>query len=48
MEIQTEMLRKLKTRREGYSLDRAFYVDADYYRQGPGADLVQGLAVHRP
>ncbi|MDX0433645.1 aromatic ring-hydroxylating oxygenase subunit alpha [Sinorhizobium medicae] len=33
MEIQTEMLRKLKTRREGYSLDRAFYVDPGYYRQ---------------
>ncbi|WP_026187341.1 aromatic ring-hydroxylating dioxygenase subunit alpha [Ensifer sp. BR816] len=33
MDIQNDMLRKLKTRREGYSLDRAFYTDADYYRQ---------------
>jgi Rieske 2Fe-2S family protein len=33
MDIQNDMLRKLKTRRQGYSLDRAFYVDPDYYRQ---------------
>ncbi|HXV31020.1 MAG TPA: aromatic ring-hydroxylating dioxygenase subunit alpha [Sinorhizobium sp.] len=33
MDIQSDMLRKLKTRREGYSLDRAFYTDQDYYRQ---------------
>jgi glycine betaine catabolism A len=33
MDTQNEMLRKLKTRREGYSLDRAFYIDPDYYRQ---------------
>ncbi|MCG5478161.1 aromatic ring-hydroxylating oxygenase subunit alpha [Sinorhizobium alkalisoli] len=33
MDIQSEMLRKLETRREGYSLDRDFYIDPDYYRQ---------------
>ncbi|WP_164924192.1 aromatic ring-hydroxylating oxygenase subunit alpha [Sinorhizobium fredii] len=33
MDIQNDMLRKLKTRRDGYSLDRAFYIDPDYYRQ---------------
>ncbi|MBP2235427.1 Rieske 2Fe-2S family protein [Sinorhizobium kostiense] len=33
MDIQSEMLRKLETRREGYSLDRDFYIDTDYYRQ---------------
>jgi Rieske 2Fe-2S family protein len=33
MDIQNDMLRKLKTRREGYSLDRAFYTDPDYFRQ---------------
>jgi Rieske 2Fe-2S family protein len=33
MDIQNDMLRKLQNRREGYSLDRAFYVDPDYYRQ---------------
>ena len=33
MDIQNDMLRKLNTRREGYSLDRAFYIDPDYYRQ---------------
>ncbi|WEX78218.1 aromatic ring-hydroxylating dioxygenase subunit alpha [Sinorhizobium numidicum] len=33
MDIQNDMLRKLKSRRNGYSLDRAFYIDPDYYRQ---------------
>ncbi|MDK1488763.1 aromatic ring-hydroxylating dioxygenase subunit alpha [Sinorhizobium sp. 7-81] len=33
MDVQNDMLRRLKTRREGYSLDRAFYTDPDYYRQ---------------
>ncbi len=33
MDTKTDMLRKLKGRRDGYSLDRAFYIDPDYYRQ---------------
>lgn len=33
MDTKTDMLRKLKGRRDGYSLDRAFYTDPDYYRQ---------------
>ncbi len=33
MDIQGDMLRKLKGRRDGYSLDQAFYIDPDYYRQ---------------
>ncbi|MCA1403556.1 aromatic ring-hydroxylating dioxygenase subunit alpha [Ensifer sp. IC3342] len=33
MDIQNDMLRRLTNRREGYSLDRAFYTDPDYYRQ---------------
>lgn len=33
METRNDMLRKLKGRRDGYSLDRAFYIDPDYYRQ---------------
>ena len=31
MNIRTEVLNKLKTRREGYSLEQKFYTDADYY-----------------
>ncbi|MGF6253472.1 aromatic ring-hydroxylating oxygenase subunit alpha [Ensifer sp. LBL] len=33
MDTRNDMLRKLKGRRDGYSLDRAFYIDPDYYRQ---------------
>ncbi|MCA0257529.1 MAG: aromatic ring-hydroxylating dioxygenase subunit alpha [Proteobacteria bacterium] len=32
MNIRTEVLNKLKTRREGYSLEQKFYTDADYYK----------------
>ena len=31
MNIRNEVLNKLKTRREGYSLEQKFYTDADYY-----------------
>lgn len=32
MNIRNEVLNKLKTRREGYSLEQKFYTDADYYK----------------
>ncbi|WP_102959956.1 aromatic ring-hydroxylating oxygenase subunit alpha [Mangrovicella endophytica] len=32
MDVRGEMLRKLLLRRRGYSLDRSFYVDPDFYR----------------
>ncbi len=32
MDIQTEMLGKLRARRPGYSLERAFYRDEDYFK----------------
>ena len=32
MDIRSDVLRKLKNRREGYSLEQAFYIDPDHYR----------------
>ncbi|WP_411033542.1 aromatic ring-hydroxylating oxygenase subunit alpha [Shinella sp. BYT-45] len=32
MDIRSDVLRKLKNRRDGYSLEQAFYIDPDYYR----------------
>ena len=32
MDIRNEMLRRLRNRRDGYSLEQAFYTDPDYYR----------------
>src|SRR6218665_4126311 len=32
MEFRNQVLRQLKNRREGFSLDRSFYIDPDYYK----------------
>ncbi|MBB3975839.1 Rieske 2Fe-2S family protein [Rhizobium azooxidifex] len=32
MDIRSDVLRKIRNRREGYSLDQAFYIDQDYYK----------------
>jgi Rieske 2Fe-2S family protein len=32
MDISSDVLRKLKNRREGHSLEQAFYIDPDHYR----------------
>ncbi len=32
MDIRSEVLRRIRNRREGYSLDQAFYIDQDYYK----------------
>jgi len=32
MDIRSDVLRKLKNRREGYSLEQAFYIDPDHYK----------------
>nr|WP_295468492.1 aromatic ring-hydroxylating dioxygenase subunit alpha [Mesorhizobium sp.] len=32
MDIRNDMLRRLRNRRDGYSLEQAFYTDPDYYR----------------
>ncbi|MCD2180728.1 aromatic ring-hydroxylating oxygenase subunit alpha [Rhizobium sp. GN54] len=32
MDISSDVLRKIRNRREGYSLDQAFYIDQDYYK----------------
>ncbi len=32
MDIRSDVLRKIRNRREGYSLDQAFYIDQDHYK----------------
>jgi Rieske 2Fe-2S family protein len=32
MDIRSDVLRKLKNRRDGYSLEQAFYIDPDHYK----------------
>ena len=32
MDIRSEVLRRIRNRRGGYSLDQAFYIDQDYYK----------------
>ncbi len=32
MDIRSDVLRKIRNRREGYSLEQAFYIDQDYYK----------------
>lgn len=32
MDIRSDVLRKIRNRREGYSLEQAFYIDPDYYK----------------
>ncbi|MGQ3212807.1 MAG: aromatic ring-hydroxylating oxygenase subunit alpha [Shinella sp.] len=32
MDIRSDVLRKLKNRRDGYSLEQAFYIDQDHYK----------------
>ena len=42
------MLRRLRNRSAGFSLDQPFYTDPDYPQARPRADLVSRLAVRRP
>ena len=32
MDIRNDMLRRLRNRRDGFSLEQAFYTDPDYFR----------------
>jgi len=32
MDLQANMLRQLKSRREGFSLEQPFYIDQDYFK----------------
>ncbi|MHA6646401.1 aromatic ring-hydroxylating oxygenase subunit alpha, partial [Mesorhizobium sp. A623] len=32
MDARTDMLRRIRTRREGYSLEQPFYIDHDYFK----------------
>src|SRR5690606_10339875 len=32
MDVRSDMLRRLRNRREGYSLEQPFYIDPDYFK----------------